>query len=60
MKEYRIKWEIDLMAKDPIEAAKEALDSIINGDAKFFTVVSLDKEDKGVETSVDLGIEETD
>jgi hypothetical protein len=35
---YRIIWEVELDADNPLEAAKEALDYIINGEARFFEV----------------------
>lgn len=38
MKTYKITWSIEISADSPEEAAKEALDSIINGCAKVFEV----------------------
>jgi hypothetical protein len=35
---YRIIWEVELDADNPLEAAKEALDYIIYGEAIFFEV----------------------
>jgi len=35
---YTISWEIDLNADNPLQAAKEALDCIVNGQATFFEV----------------------
>ncbi len=54
MKPYHIKWEIELSADNPLEAAREALDCIINGDAKVFTVTLLAHGKIGEETEVDL------
>lgn len=35
---YRIIWEIDIDAESPVEAAKQAYQSIINGTAPVFEV----------------------
>ncbi len=51
MKNYEVKWVIQLSAKNPQEAAKEAYDCIINGTSKFFTIV--DQVSKK-QTEVDL------
>ncbi len=45
MKTYKVSWEIDIFGvKSPQAAAKEALDSIINGTAKVFTVTEINKK----------------
>ena len=38
MREYIVKWDIEVIASSPEQAAREALDSIINGSAKIFSV----------------------
>jgi len=38
IKSYRIVWESDIDAADPVTAVKLALDSIANGDSKLFEV----------------------
>jgi hypothetical protein len=38
MSNYKIVWEIELNASNPVEAAEEAMDSLANGTARCFTV----------------------
>jgi len=49
--EYHVKWEIDIIADSPLEAAKEALNvhRDLNSIASIFTVT----DSLGVETTVD-------
>lgn len=47
---YTIKWDIELDAKSPLEAAETALDCVTNGTAKCFNVTN----DKGKEWLIDL------
>jgi len=49
--EYRVRWEIDISAESPEEAAVEALDCITSGDAKYFEVIDKD----GNKIGIDLG-----
>lgn len=65
-KEYFVMWAIDLYASSPEEAAKKALEYIVNGTAKVFEVtqdedsISEAKElsDNGKFTTIDLVNEE--
>lgn len=40
MTEYTVTWKIELDAEDPIDAAQEALDGIVNGNAQVFEVLA--------------------
>jgi len=51
MKTYDVMWEIEVDAEDYLSAAKEALNSIVNGSSKVFNVT--DRKTKKM-VSVDL------
>lgn len=38
MKSYKVSWQIEVDAKNPKAAAREALDCIINGSSRVFKV----------------------
>jgi len=52
MKTYTVTYEIEIDAKNKKEAAKEALDCILNSDARVFEVWVKGKDKK---TQIDLG-----
>lgn len=57
---YRIRWEIDLDADDPKEAAKRAQEYMDSGDAKWcFDIWELGTQDDEEPTVIDL-LYETD
>ena len=51
MKEYKIEYENQFMTKNPLMAAKEVVEDIVNGLALMFTVTDLETNEK---FSVDL------
>ena len=55
MKEYKVTWRIELQAEDQVEAAEQALDSIVHGTSKVFLVI-----DTATKRSWEIDLEEVE